>query len=214
LEQSVDNPDFTTSPISEPVANTLVSRLEELSELELLEMWKKFSYAGGMTGPIFEAYVHHKFRKQIKFKASPMKRVGQPKSRWHASFSSRIPKGAKASAKDFNLAIEGHETVVYGANLLKVDENKYYIPASGQQVGLDSFIVLEGTMYICQCTGGKTHGIKDGMADFLQGCEGIPNTDCWRFIFVVPGDLESFSCPASRNKIIGGLNLYTAKIHM
>jgi len=220
VQRDVHNPNFTVSPISESVANMLISRLENLSESDLLGMWRQFSVFGdarGMTGLVFEAYVHQRFRREISFEASPMVRGPRSKSSWHASFSLKIPVSATSSAQSIpKTTICDHETVVYyqGPVKLKVKTGTYYVPRSRQQVALDSFVVHGGILYIFQCTGGRKHPIRDGMVPFLNSCEGIPSVDQWRFVFVVPDDLDSFSCPASDNELIHGLNPYTARIPM
>lgn len=231
LKQGEVGNNFTVSPISDLVSNMLALHVETLTEHELLEMWKKFSNfpdARGMLGSVFEAYTHKRFRKKIEFYPSPMHRAPRSNSRSHASFSRKIPASAKPltellakpsakpSAEPIKvITIANHNTIVYEKDQqLTIEPGVYYIPRSGQQVALDSFILYDGFLYIYQCTGSKDHGIKDGIISFLRACKGLPATDLWRFVFVVPDDLESFSCPASRNDTIQSLFLYTTQIAM
>jgi hypothetical protein len=213
-----DSTSAIVCPISEPVAKALASQFEKFDQDELLDMWRRFSRlpdARGMSGSIFEAYVQQQFRRQINFDAEPMRRGTRSNSRWYASFSQWAPKSATSSVQSIpRIIINAPETVVYQEGKLKVETDTYYIPRSGQQVALDSFIVHEGFLYIYSCAAGSTHGIKDEVVAFLQECEGVPSEDCWRFIFVVPDDLPSFSCPASSNEVIGRLNPYTCRISM
>ena len=65
-----------------------------------------------------------------------------------------------------------------------------------------------------RCTGGQTHEIKDGLVNFLASCSGLPPRANWRFVFVIPDDLVSFSCPASSNSVVQDIGLYTARIPM
>jgi hypothetical protein len=172
-QKNVKNPHFTTTPISDSVTGMLALRLEKLSEDELLEMWDKFSNfpdARGMLGSVFEAFVHRKYRKEIKFKANPMCRGSRSNSRWYASFDPKKPANATSSMEPIPLTIiTSHITFVYQKDAkLKVKADTYYIPRSGQQVGLDSFIVYCGVLFIFQCTGSKSHEIKDGIIAFLQ----------------------------------------------
>lgn len=218
LSRHVNTVDFTINPMSDSVAKALTCRLEELNEAELLRMWGKFSQYGdarGMTGSIFEAYVHQQFRKLISFEASPMRRGTQANSRWYAPFSLDIPSSTTTSVRPIpSTTISEPKTVVYHKETLTIEADTYYIPRSSTQVALDSFIMHKGVLYIFQCTGGKNHKIKDGVVTFLESCQGLPSVNQWRFIFVVPNDLESFSCPASRNEVISQLNPYTFSISM
>ena len=66
---------FTTSLICPPVEQQVVQILEQFGENQLLEMWTTFSKFGdarGMTGSIFEAFVHRHFRTRIDLQATPM----------------------------------------------------------------------------------------------------------------------------------------------
>ena len=64
--RNVDDPRIIVNPMSESVARALASQLEMLDEAEVLGLWRKFSRlpdARGMSGSIFEAYIHQQFRK-------------------------------------------------------------------------------------------------------------------------------------------------------
>ncbi|KIL53933.1 hypothetical protein M378DRAFT_972397, partial [Amanita muscaria Koide BX008] len=68
---------ITTDLISVAVEQQVVQRLEEFSDDQLLDMWNNFSKFGdarGMTGPIFEVFVHRRFRTRIYLDATPMVR--------------------------------------------------------------------------------------------------------------------------------------------
>jgi hypothetical protein len=65
-----------------------------------------------------------------------------------------------------------------------------------------------------QCTAGHEPTTKNGLVDFLADCTGLPPDTPWRFVFVVPDDLDNFSCPRSKNPIVEETGLYTARISM
>ena len=128
LEQgNVDNPRFTVTPISDSVSNKLALQLEQLNTEELMEMWRKFSnfpHARGMLGSVFEAYVHQRFRGQIKLEASSMLRGSRSNSRWHASFGLKTP--ATVASLVETITIVGHQTVLYRKDVkLKVEADVY-----------------------------------------------------------------------------------------
>jgi hypothetical protein len=66
---------------------------------------------------------------------------------------------------------------------------------------------------VFQCTGGRDHNIKEGLVDFLASCSGLPPRTNWRFVFIIPDDLGSFSSPALSD-VLKDLGLYTARIQM
>jgi hypothetical protein len=210
-----------TSLICPPVEQQVVQILEQFGENQLLELWTTFSKFGdarGMTGSIFEAYVHRRFRTHIGLQATPMVRSTRANSRWHASFSTKRPQSATVlgvAQQPFSLEVDIGTTFVYDITAtLNIQPDVYYIPRSGQQVAFNSFILRGGSLYMYQCTGGQTHEIKDGLVNFLASCSGLPPHANWHFVFVIPDDLVSFSCPASSNSVVRDLGLYTARISM
>jgi hypothetical protein len=210
-----------TDLISVAVEERVVQRLEQFSDDQLLDMWNNFSTfrdARGMTGSIFEAFVHRRFRRHINLDPAPMVQLNRATSRWHASFSTK-PSSATitygAAKQVFSLQIDVGRTLVYDTTTkLNIRPDVYYIPRSGQQVALDSFILHGGYLDIFQGTGSREHDIKAGLIDFLASCSGLPPSTKWRFVFVIPDDRASFSCPASCSSVVKGLGLYTACIPM
>ena len=213
---------FTTEFMSTAVRQKVVQRLEQFSDEQLLDMWtifSKFGDARGMTGPIFEALVHRRFKRCINLDATPMFRSNRVNSRWHASFSTKRPSSATdygVARQNFSLQVDVGTTHVYydTTTTLIIQPDVYYLPRSGQQVALDSFILNGGYLNIFQCTGGQAHDIKGGIGDFLASCSGLPPPTMWRFLFVVPDDLDSFSCPASSDPLVKILGFYTSRIAM
>ena len=212
---------FTTSFISAPVEQQVVQRLQELSEDQLLEMWTNFSKFGnarGMTRSIFEAFIHRRFRTRIDLHAQPMMRTTRINSRWHASSSTKRPRSATVlgvAQLVLPLQVDVGSTSVYVLNTaLIIEPDIYYMPQSDQQPALDSFILHGGHLYVFQCTGGQAHKINDALVGFLATCSGLPPRTNWHFIFIIPDDLLSFSCPSSSNSVIRNLGLYTATIPM
>ncbi|KAM6492524.1 hypothetical protein JOM56_012248 [Amanita muscaria] len=210
----------TTDLISVEVEQQVVQKLERFSDDQLLDMWTTFSKFGdarGMTGPIFEVFVHRRFRTRIYLDATPMVRSNRANSRWHASFSTKRPHSATVhgvAQQDFSLRVDVGSTSVYDTTTkLSIRPDVYYVPRSGQPVALDTFILHGGYLDVFRCTGRHDHDIKGGIADFLASCSGLPPRTNWRFAFVIPDDLVSFSCPASSDSV-KDLGLYTARIPM
>jgi hypothetical protein len=218
---ALGNGRITTDLISFAVEQQVVQRLKEFSDDQLLDMWTNFSKFGdaqGMTGSIFEAFVHRRFRTRIDLDAMPMVRSNHANSRWHASFSTKRPHSATVhgvAQQVFSLQIDVDNKIVYDTTTkLSIQPDIYYVPRSGQQVALDSFMLYGGYLNMFQCTGHHDHNIKGGLDDFLASCSGLPPRTNWRFVFVIPDDLVLFSCPASNNTVLKDLGLYTACIPM
>ncbi|KAH9953866.1 hypothetical protein BGW80DRAFT_1439868 [Lactifluus volemus] len=195
---------FTIELISAAVEQQVVQRLEKFSGGQLLDMWAKFSRLGnarGMTGSIFEAFIHRQFRTRIDLDATSMVRSNCVNSCWHASFSTKRPYDATVygvAQQDFSLHVDVCSTFIYDStSTLNIQPDVYYVPQSGQQVTLDSFILHGGYLNVFLCTGGRDRSIKDGLVRFLTSCSGLPPHTYWRFVFVVPDDFVSFYCPAS-----------------
>jgi hypothetical protein len=216
--------DYTAKLISAAVEQRVAQRIEEFTTDQLLDIWNsfsKFSDARRMAGPIFEVFVHRRFKTRIDLNAMPMVRSNNSNSRWHASFSTKLPPAATVhgvAEQKFSLHIDVGSTFVYHTTTtqptLHIQPNVYYILRSDQQVVLDSFILSGGYLNIFQCTISDVHSIKDGLVDFLARCSGLPAQTHWRFVFVVPDDLDSFACPASKNDVVKKFVLHTAYISM
>ncbi|KAF8222024.1 hypothetical protein L208DRAFT_1455233 [Tricholoma matsutake] len=170
---------ITTDLISVAVEQQVVQRLEEFSDDQLLDMWTnflKFGGARGMTGSIFEVFIHRRFRTRIYLDATPMVWSNRANSRWHALFSTKRPHSATVhgvAQQVFSLQVDVGSTFVYDTTTkLSIRPDVYYVPRSGQQVALDSFILYGGYLNVFQCTVRHDHNIKGGLDDFLASCSG------------------------------------------
>jgi hypothetical protein len=210
----------TTDFISVAVEQPVVQRLEEFSDDQLLDMRTNFSKSGDarrMTGSIFEVSSIGVSERVINLDATPMVRSNRANSssRWHASFSNKRPHSATVHQQVFSLQVDvGSAFVCDTTTKLSIRADIYYVPRSGQQIALDAFIPHGGYLDVFQCTGRHDHDIKGGLDDFLASCSGLPPRTNWRFVFVIPDDLDSFSCPASSDSVVKDLGLYTARIPM
>ena len=91
---ALGNRGFTTEFISATVREKVEQRLEHFSDEQLLDIWNmflRFGEAQGMTGSIFEVWVHWQFKRCIDLHATPMLRLDRANSRWHASATNDLP---------------------------------------------------------------------------------------------------------------------------
>jgi hypothetical protein len=63
--------------------------------------------------------------------------------------------------------------------------NVFYVPEKGNEKALDSFILLDGILYILQVTIALKHDINAGLVKLGQ-VPGIPPMGYWRFVFIIP----------------------------
>ena len=87
-----------------------------------------------MTGPIFEVFVHQKFRRLINLEAMPMLWSNYGNYCWHAPFSSKWPTSTTVhgvATQNFNLNFNPDTTVICNANptiTLNIEPDVYYVP--------------------------------------------------------------------------------------
>jgi hypothetical protein len=213
---------YTIELISAAVEQIIVQRLEDFSNGQLLDMWKNFSRlddSRGMASSIFGSFIHRHFRSRIVLDATPMVRLNCANSGWHASFSTKRPDATtihRVVQQNFSLDIDVDSVFVYDTTTttLHIQQGIYYVPRSGQQVTLGSFILHGGYLNIFQCTADHNHNIKDDLVRFLTSCSGLPHHTSWRFVFIVPDELDLFYCPASNNSIVKEMGFHTARISM
>ncbi|KAF8521920.1 hypothetical protein BU17DRAFT_64647 [Hysterangium stoloniferum] len=80
---------------------------------------------------------------------------------------------------------------------LTIKEARYYIPCAANEAAIDSLLLHDGDLYPFQFTTGSTDDIKPGLQNVLNRFTGLLPQKDWRFIFIVPDDLEAFSYPHS-----------------
>lgn len=189
--------------MSKDIANRCAARLRQLSDDEVLHVWNLFSKhadARGMTGLIFEAYVHRNFRSQITINGLEMFQLDGP---YHASFAAyddkprlKAARKARSDLQEFKIDFRSRSTEIFCDGHITIQPDTYYQPESDQQVGIDAFFMHGGYLYLAQMTGGYTHSIKASLKeDFLDKLNGVPSQDKWRFVFVIPRNLKKFECP-------------------
>jgi len=101
----------------------------------------------------------------------------------------------KALKQSLVIDIRPHQTVEFtddGPSPVLPDV--FYVPAATNHEALDSFILLNGHLYIFQFTVGMKHDIKPGLIHFLTPRQGVPSIGNWRFVFVIPPNLI-LKCP-------------------
>jgi hypothetical protein len=73
--------------------------------------------------------------------------------------------GLQLSARDPIVVFDGPSSI---------QPDVLYVPQWSNQIGLDSFILMDGLLFLFQFAIGKEHDIKPGLADFLATCPDLP----------------------------------------
>jgi hypothetical protein len=108
--------------------------------------------------------------------------------------------------------IEVHpsETEEFDSDIATIREGVFYVPVSENGEALNSFIVLDGILYIFQFTIAGNHFIKPGFLKLFGKCKGVPPKEKWRSVFVIPHGLTR-SCP-ELNSPLNELHPYSAMV--
>lgn len=93
----------------------------------------------------------------------------------------------------------------------KIKPNVYYIPATSNQVAMDSFILFEHKLYVFQFTIGKIHDVKAGIVPFLKLARDLYPVV---FIFVIPRDSNLLKCPYPIDSFLRGLLFHSARVQI
>ena len=141
------------------------------------------------------------------------------RSQWHSSHV-KLPDKLEqlrmvALTQPAHLKVRPSDTCEYDPKQpLCILSDVYYLPKSDTQVSLDSFILHDNFLYIFQFTGDKQHGINEGLLSFFEKCQRVPAHAYWHFIFVIPHDVDILKCPASPNKEILELKIFSSIVPM
>ncbi|KAF8513599.1 hypothetical protein BU17DRAFT_53205 [Hysterangium stoloniferum] len=212
---------YTVNPVTDFVRRQLLLQIGKIEPNDILKMLRHLTRVpnGGMAGLLFEAHFQRTFAKGINIDAKPMFRGHSKNSRWHSTFhSSSSFQEARRNASldtssDFSLCVTPAGTIEYDhAEQLTIKEASYYIPRAANEAAIDSFILHDGYLYLFQFTTGSTHGIKPSLQNVLDRFAGLPDWKHWRFIFIVPDDLKSFSCPHSNKGFLLDDIPFTAQV--
>lgn len=107
------------------------------------------------------------------------------------------------------LEVKPTKVIEVGSKPDPIEEDVYYFPTKPNLVGIDSYMVSGGRLYLFQFTVGQQHPVKPGLRKFLKAAKGIPAEANWRFVFIIPKDIV-VKCP--HLKELGTLPMYSAAV--
>jgi len=211
------------SPITPSMKSRLASRFRTLERREQIRLFKYFSRtpeSRALAGIFFEAAGQECLRDGMTIEFVRMvRRTSSPRgtnSRWHSSHVSvndtLEPYRQLALRKRQSLTIPKDLNVEEYTNPgpSSITSNVMYVPELPNQEALDSFIVINGILYVFQFTIAEEHDIKPGLFDFFSGYTEMEN---WRFIFIIPPNLQ-LVCPQPWSLKLRNLQPYSAVIDL
>jgi hypothetical protein len=118
-----------------------------------------------------------------------------PLPQWHSSHvylrnTSLETSREQALDQQVSVDIQPSKTLEYMDDGLKsLEPNVFYVPAKTNQSAFDSFILVDGVIYIFQMTTRTKHGINSRLVDSAHRFH-CPSRDKWRFVFIIPPKLD------------------------
>jgi hypothetical protein len=232
----VDSVKVDMMTITPFIASKVATRMRALKRYELVRLFNHYIRLPStrrMAGDVFKAYCHITFSTRIKFKFVPMVRIGghtndrgAKEPQWHSSHT-KFPESTEskalealhveASSKTVSLSIDPSRIVDYSMDEvtdgIQVEANVYYILLKANQVGIDSFILHNDTLYLFQMTTFAAYDIKEKLMPFLLSLKGTLSQSRWHFIFAKPS-LHILACPVPKCTVLQDLVLYSAEVEV
>ena len=186
------------SPMTQSIQSRLASQLRNLERAERIRMYKllaKVPDSRAMAGVLFESEAQQCLQDTINLELVPMVRLANSRAgtlpRWHSSHNvlanaSLETSRQEALRKRFTLTVRPSQTVEYRDAQFLVVPNVLYIPEATNHVALDSFIIIDGFLYLFQFTIASVHDINSGLANVTENLQGLPTMDKWRIVFIIP----------------------------
>ncbi len=213
----------------EPITQTVEKELREhVKRLSLSEQIKWYNRFEGVpmgrisAGFVYESIVHTIFLKNITLDlfrmtvARAFDKSDKRKPQWKSNYEGA---SVQSSFKGFRPT----RTTIYKESILTlttIEPEVHYIPEDRNQVGFDSFIITDHTLYIFQVTIASSHKIKPGLVQFFSKIseESLPPHMPWKFVFVRPNN-EEISCPQPTDsdlmeKLESGMELFSAVLDL
>jgi hypothetical protein len=227
--------DRIVSPTTDVIKSRLANQLRNVTQAELIRLYKHFDKvpeSRKTSGIYFEAAAQQLIWNGITLKLVPMVRLtpdlkrkqseGQaraPLPQWHSShisFHNKSLERMRQQALEDGIVLIIRPVAIseYSNNgPTSIDTGVFYVPEAGNQVALDSFILLDGVLYIFQFTVGTVHNIKTGLVDFLLRRPGTPSTKDWRFVFIIKPNL-TLTCRQPWSLQVRDFPTYMAVVHL
>jgi hypothetical protein len=215
--------DYDVTPITDYMQTKLAITLRNQDARQQIELYRTCATipsARGMAGSIFEAICQRRFQDRIAIECVPMVHLDDGgRNLGHSGYRSLQHEELEEIRLDalgdtVALNVRPSDTYEYSDDDLRTLDplpDVYYIPRITNEVALDSFIWHDGFLYLFQFTVDQRHGIKDGILERLSQLSPSSRFS-WRYIFVIPADIDELVCPYPLSPELRKLRPYSSKI--
>jgi len=191
------------APITHAIQSKLSAQFRNLHRDEQIRLYKYFERvpeSRKVAGIFYEAIVQLYLQEGRLLELVPMvtlegtkrKRSGQ-EHQWYSSHIIIHNPALEALRQTVSnrptVDIRPNRTLEYTDNgMQSIEPNVFYVPANTNQKAFDSFILLNGLLYIFQITVGLKHDINHGLIDIANN-HSFPPRDQWCFMFIIPPNM-------------------------
>lgn len=221
---SVTTGDHIVHVVSLYVQTLLLTAYRELEfrdQMRLYRSTSRLSFARTLVGRFFEEYCHANFGKDgiyleyVEMVRRNAKKNTQCSPGYHSShckLSDNRLEELRQVAVCRSLTIKSVSIRTYNDQKAKtkLKPGRYYIPAASNQVVMDSFILIDDTLYVFQFTIAKSHDVKAGIVPFLESMSQFHVV----FIFVIPSDLLVLKCSYPNDAHLRKLTFHSARVRV
>ncbi len=194
------------APITPSIKSRLSTRFRNLHRDEQIRLYKYFERvpeSRKVAGIFYEAIVQSYLQDGRILKLVPMVTLDIEKKRkrsedesqhqWYSSHivihNSALEARRLKVSNGIEVDIHPNRILEYTDNgLQSIEPNVFYVPEMTNQKAFDSFVLLDGLLYIFQITVGMHHDINHGLIDVADKYS-FPPRDQWRFVFVIPPNM-------------------------
>jgi hypothetical protein len=191
--------------ITEDIRSRLVVQMRDLDSLQQIYLFRYLArpFSRALAGRVFEAFCRRQFQRRIIIEYTPMVRLDDRQSeddmqrypQWHSSHS-------HFEKQDFE--IKGRNVKRYGTGSLDVRPSNTF---EYDDRNFQEFVPTQFTV-------SRDHDIKSGLIPLLDECADFPPQSNWRFIFVIPDDVQVLKCPYLRCRRLQELDPLSSQIKL
>jgi hypothetical protein len=203
----------TVSPITSSITSRLANHfrtLDRQEQIRLYEIFFKVPDPRVVAGVFFEAAAQRRIQDGVELELIPMVRLPSSRRGTDPQFYSSHVHLRNSTLDALRLEALQHPQVLRIPKCLPVEYSNngpssiepdvIYVPESSNQVALDSFIIMDGNLYMLQVSIAKSHSIKPSLVNFISRCPGLPSMDKWHFIFIHPPN-HMLVCPQPQREL-------------
>jgi hypothetical protein len=217
----------TVAPITLSIQSKLAARFRNLHRDEQIRLYKYFQRVPELrkvAGIFYEAIVQSYLQDGRILELVPMVTLEEskrkrskdgPQRQWHSSHilihNPALELRRQQVSNIFEVDIRPnciHEYTDDG--LHSIEPNTFYVPEMTNQKFLDSFILLDGILYIFQITIGMQHDINPGLIDVTDNFS-FPPRDQWHFVFIIRPNM-TLTVPQPWRLTLRDLSPYSAVV--